>query len=166
MLQLIILRYVRSFILVIPVFGGNNCLHGKSRYKVEKSTLITIFTKPKFQLRRQTNNFQSICFPIGRVFSIFRQKLYGTNQSEMDIKKLFPAPTQNVWEKKTKQERLCNIGKYKNNEQKFSKNKNFILTDYHRNFMLQKGEKSCAVNVNDYGRWRTSWKLWENQERS
>ena len=40
------------------------------------------------------NTFPSTSSPIDRDFFNFRQKKYGTNPSEMDIKVLIPAPTQ------------------------------------------------------------------------
>ena len=40
------------------------------------------------------DKFPSISYFKDRVFSIFRRKKYGSDQSEMDIKVLIPAPTQ------------------------------------------------------------------------
>ena len=40
------------------------------------------------------NNFPSISSFTDRVFSIFRRKIYGSDQSEMNIKVIIPAPTQ------------------------------------------------------------------------
>ena len=40
------------------------------------------------------NNFPSISSFTDRVFSTFRRKIYGSDQSEVDIKVLIPAPTQ------------------------------------------------------------------------
>ena len=42
----------------------------------------------------EINNFSSISSFTDRVFSIFRRKVYGSDQSEMGIKVIIPAPTQ------------------------------------------------------------------------
>ena len=61
--------------------------------QIRKSALIIIFIKEKCRLWRETNTFPSIYSLTDRVFSIFRQKIYVSNPSEMNIKMLIPAPT-------------------------------------------------------------------------
>ena len=50
--------------------------------------------KEKCWLWREINTFPSISSFADRVFSIFRRKIYGSDQSEMEIKVIIPAPTQ------------------------------------------------------------------------
>ena len=48
----------------------------------------------KWQRWQEKNTSPSISSYTDRIFSIFRQKIYKSDQSEMHIKVLIPAPTQ------------------------------------------------------------------------
>ena len=63
------------------------------KVQVGKSTYITNTSKSECRLWWEINNFPSISSLIGRVLSIFRQKMEGPNPSELDIKVFNPAPT-------------------------------------------------------------------------
>ena len=63
------------------------------KVKIGKSTLIILFTKEKMPTLAGKNTPPSISFLTDRVLSIFRQKRYGSDPSEMDIKVAIPAPT-------------------------------------------------------------------------
>ena len=64
------------------------------KYKVGKSTLIIRNIKEICQLGREIDIFPSIKYFTDRAFSNFRLKKNQSDQSEYDIKVLFPAPTQ------------------------------------------------------------------------
>ena len=69
----------------------------QTKVQIGKSTLIMLFIKgKKYRLWREINTFPSISSLMDRVFSIFRQKRYASNPSEMDIKVVIPAPIQQI----------------------------------------------------------------------
>ena len=66
------------------------------KVQILKKTFIKLSMKEKWQIWREINTSPSISSFIDRVFSIFRQKNYGSNPSKMDIKVVISASTQKI----------------------------------------------------------------------
>ena len=73
--------------------AGNIIVYTPTQGTIKKSTNITNISKLECQLWREIYNFSIHFSPIGRAFSIFRQKIDGPNPSEMHIKVFIPALT-------------------------------------------------------------------------
>ena len=69
------------------------CSQARSWYKQEKVPTIKKVEAEMLAMAVNKPTFPSISYLIGRVLSIFRQKIDRLNRSEMDIKVFIPAPT-------------------------------------------------------------------------
>ena len=88
-----------TFIFPIYTFPWRETKMFSRQIKVQrgKNTLIILFIEEKgCRLWRETNTFPSMSSLTDRVFPIFRQKKLRSDPSEMDIKVVFPAPTQYI----------------------------------------------------------------------
>ena len=93
----IVLFYFRfSYLYLFPGGAGKHKFHTPSQIANKEKYFNHKIYQGKLRLRREKNTFPPISSLIDLVLSIFRRQMNGSNPSEIDIKLLIPAPTQEI----------------------------------------------------------------------